>query len=113
MSDDALVSLFQTAVGERNWPYIAVCVIFVSVRIAKLPIVGSHWDKIPRQYRPLIPVGLGVLSGVGEALLVHRSWLPALLFGVFSGLMAIGADQALTKPLTKSEVPPSGEGTKT
>lgn len=111
---------FQTAMGDRNWPYIAACVILLLVRFAKLPLVGAYWDKIPKQYRPLVPVAMGIMSGVGEAVVLHRPWLPALLFGLFSGLTAIGVDQAITKPLAKpaGAVPPAGptasdEGTKT
>lgn len=96
-------NFFQKAVGDRNWPYIATCVILLLVRAAKLPVFGNYWEKIPKQYRPLVPVVMGILSGVGEAALSQRSWLPALLYGVFSGLLAVGADQAITKPLSKSQ----------
>lgn len=98
-------NLFQKAIGDRNWPYIASCVILLIVRAAKLPVFGNYWEKIPKKFRPLVPVVMGVLSGVGEAVLAHRPWLPAVLYGVFSGLLAIGADQAITKPLSKTSLP--------
>lgn len=98
-------TFFQQALGERNWPVIAACVILLLVRGAKLPVFGNYWEKIPKKYRPLIPVAMGVLSGVGEAVLSHRPWLPALVFGLFSGLIAIGVDQAVTKPLAKAAAP--------
>lgn len=98
---------FQKAIGDRNWPLIAACTILALVRLAKLPLAGNYWEKVPKKFRPLIPVVMGVLSGVGESLLMKRPWLPALLFGVFSGLLAIGADQAITKPLTAKPAEPS------
>jgi hypothetical protein len=95
-------SIFQKAIGDRNWPYVASCAILLLVRAAKLPIFGNFWEKIPKRFRPLVPVLLGILSGIGEAVLAQRSLVPALIYGVFSGLFAVGADQAITKPLAKA-----------
>jgi len=98
-------STFETAFSNRNWPLFAACLILLLVRVAKLPIVGNYWEKIPKAYRPSIPVLLGLLSGIGDSLVAGRAWLPAVLYGLMSGLLAMGVDQAakpvkevLTKP---------------
>jgi hypothetical protein len=92
---------FEQALNDHNWPLFAACVILLLVRVAKLPFLGNQWDKIPKEYRPAIPVLLGLLSGIGDSLVAGRAWLPAILYGLMSGLLAMGADQA-AKPVKET-----------
>lgn len=91
-------NLFVQAWGSHNWSIVTAIVILALVRFAKTPIAWSVWQKVPTQYRPWIPVLLGVLSGAGEALVEGKPWIPSVLFGLLAGLATIGIDQAVSKP---------------
>lgn len=91
-------NLFAQAWSAHNWPIVTAIVILALVRFAKTPIVGAVWQKVPTQYRPWIPVVLGMLSGAGEAIVSGKPWIPSVLFGLLAGLTTIGVDQAVTKP---------------
>ena len=91
-------NLFAQAWSTHNWPIVTAIVILALVRFAKTPIAGSVWQKVPAQYRPWIPVALGMLSGAGEAIVSGKPWIPSMFFGLLAGLTTIGVDQAVTKP---------------
>jgi hypothetical protein len=87
----------QAAIEQRAWPVVAAFVIGLLVWLAKTPALGGVWDRVPKAYRFIIPIALGVLSGASEALLRGTSWPVALIFGLFSGLAPIGGDKVLTQ----------------
>lgn len=98
-------TLIITAIQNHQWAVATGAFILILVYLSKLPAFGSQWERIPKKYRPLVVVGLGVLSGVAQALVARQPWLPALLSNAVAALVAIGTDQAATKPLKPAETP--------
>lgn len=95
-------AVLKSAFESSNWLVFSAVLILIGVRVSKLPALGNQWDRIPKRYRPLIPVGLGILSGLCEAIISSKEpWGMALFKGLLSGLLAIGSDQLVTKPFVK------------
>ena len=90
----------STAWQNHQWTVFAALLITGVVGISKLPIAGAFFQKIPTSIQPLVPFGLGFLSGVAKVLLAHEPWPVALLMGFFSGMAAIGAQQVFSKSFT-------------
>jgi len=99
------IDTLLNAWSQHNWPIVSAGIILILVYLAKMPIAGKIWDKVPKQYRPLIPVVLSILSGIGEALFRGTPWVAAILYNLIAGLSTIGVDQATTKPLLSRESP--------
>lgn len=100
------VGILVTAIESHAWPVVAGASILIVVYLFKLPALGELWSRIPRRYRPLVVALLGVLSGVADALVSKRPWLPALLSNLMAAMVAIGTDQTLTKTLGTSPAAP-------
>lgn len=90
------VSVLVQALDVKAWWVIAAWVVVALVYVSKLPLLGNTWEKIPKQYRAYVVLGLGVLSGVAQAVILRQPWLPVLIQGLLSGLLALGTDQAIT-----------------
>lgn len=91
------VSAIVAAVGSKQWVGVAAGLILVT--IYALRGFTTLWDRIPKQYRPAVVAGLGVLSGVAQAIVTGQPWLAALIGGLLSALTAIGTDQVVSKTL--------------
>jgi hypothetical protein len=100
-----LESIIQTMVVSAHgqaWPVFTGAVILLSVYMSKLPMFGAYWDKIPKPYRPGVVAVLGIVYGVAQALMMSQPITPFLVQGLVSALLAIGADQVITKPIKAS-----------
>lgn len=85
------------AIQSHAWPAIVGAVLVVVVYLARLPALQPQWQRLPAVYRPLVPVVLGIVSGVAEALSTHQPWMPALVGGIVSALPALAV--ALPSPV--------------
>jgi hypothetical protein len=90
-------NLLLTAIAAHAWPTVVGCALVLIVYLAKLPAVKAQWERLPAWSRPLLPVLLGLLSGVGEALSTSQPWLPALVGGILAALPALAV--ALPSPV--------------
>lgn len=97
MDPNLLIRAFQ----DHAWPVVAGFLITLFVFCARLPAVAAQWSRVPERLRPLVPVVIGILSGVGESLCTTSHWVAALLGGVISALPAFLAtlpSPTATKP---------------
>ena len=81
--------LLTAAIQAHAWPVVVGLVLVVLVSLGRQPVLRQQWERVPAEYRPLVPVALGLLSGVGEALTQGRPWLVSIVTGVLSGLPAL------------------------
>jgi|SRR5579872_1737108 len=98
-------SVLVAAIGTHQWTLVIALVIGGLVFASKTPLLASWFNKVPMQYRPLVVIALGFLTGVQQALMNHKAWTTALVTGLIAALAAIGGDQAITKaiiPIAKS-----------
>lgn len=89
-------TLLLSAIQSHAWPAVVGCALVLVVYLARLPALAPQWQRLPAAYRPLVPVLLGVASGVAESLSTHQPWLPALVGGIVSALPALAV--ALPSP---------------
>lgn len=84
-------------VTEHKWVGVAAIVIGVVVRLmksdTKIPI------NIPTQYRVWLALGLGIVSGVLEAVATGKAWTPAIVDGLVSAAIAIVGQNAIIDSL--------------
>lgn len=100
-------NLLLQAISSHAWPAVVGAVLVVVVYLAKLPAMAPQWQRLPAGHRPLVPVLLGVLSGVAEALSTHQPWLPALVGGIVSALPALAV--ALPSPVLDAPKPSAAD----
>lgn len=93
---DMDITILLAAISAHAWPVAVGSVLVLLVYLARLPVVATQWQRLPAWSRPLLPVLLGLLSGVGEALSTQQPWLPALVGGLVAALPALLA--ALPSP---------------
>jgi hypothetical protein len=72
-------------------------VLCLIVGSAKLPAFATQWQRLPAWARPLVPVTLALVSGIGEALMQGQKWWIAILVQFGVALPAIG--YALPSPV--------------
>jgi hypothetical protein len=63
--------------------------LVVLVSVGRQPGIRPLWDRLPVAWRPVVPVALGLLAGVGEALATGRPWLVSVLSGLLAGVPAL------------------------
>lgn len=86
------------ALQSQDWRLLGALLVLALVYISK-PI--GLWEKIPKQYQPIVVALVGLLVGVAQAIVTKQSWLVSLINGLTSAAIAIGVDQIqskLTKP---------------
>lgn len=93
----------QKAIDTRAWPIVAAIVIGAIVRFSKTEMAGNLFEKVPRHARVYVPLLLGILSGVGEALLQGVPWTTAIFFGVIAGMLPIGGHEVINAPSKKAK----------
>lgn len=76
-------------------------VLCLLVLAAKLPAFAVQWQRLPVWARPLVPVVLALVSGIGESLVQGQVWWLAVLVQVGAALPAIG--YALPSPTAHLE----------
>lgn len=89
------VSAIVAAIDAKQWWVVAAGLILVAIYVVR-GLTGL-WDRIPYKYRRAVVLGLGILSGVAQAVFTGQPWLPALVGGLLSAVSAIGTDQVLSK----------------
>ena len=89
-------NLLLQAIQSHAWPTVTGCVLLLVVYLARLPALAVQWQRLPPWSRPLVPVALGIVSGVAEALTTGHSWVAALLTQVLAALPALAV--ALPSP---------------
>lgn len=83
------IDALNQAIANHAWAAVAGCVLLILVSIARNPLAAAQWSRIPSLYRPFVPVALGILFGVGEALSTKQPWLPALITNVLAAVPAL------------------------
>ena len=81
--------ILATALQSHAYLVAIGAALVLLVSLGRLPVARPQWERLPTWARPLVPVLLGLLAGVGEALATSRPWLPALVSGVVAGLPAL------------------------
>lgn len=89
-------NLLFSAISDHAWGVVTGCVLLLLVYLARLPALATQWQRIPAAYRPLVPIVVGILSGVAEALTTRQSWVAALVTQVLAALPALAV--ALPSP---------------
>lgn len=89
-------NLLLSAISQHAWPAVVGCVLVLVVYLARLPALAPQWQRLPPWARPLVPIVVGIISGVGEALSTSQPWLPALVGGIVAALPALAV--ALPSP---------------
>lgn len=80
---------------DATWPAVAAAVILVLARAAKSPAIGSPFARVPVRWRPHVVLGLGVISGILEAVVAGTPWGTAIGTGLLSAAAAIAIHGAL------------------
>ena len=83
-------------VSQHRWPLVAALVIGCLVRALKDDITAT--PTLPARWRPVVSIGLGLLSGVGEGL-SGKPWVQALIGGLLAGLLPVSANEVLVEGL--------------
>lgn len=100
-----LANFLLGAIGSKWWVGVVWCVILITIYVLKLPVCGALWKRIPVQAQVIIVAALGVLAGVGQAIIAKQPWLPALMSNLFAALATTGFDQLQSN--LRSGKPPS------
>lgn len=85
------------AFGSGRAILIAAAVITLLVQVFKSPMLGGLTDKIPAEYRAVIPVVLGGVAGMLYSVIAGTPWWEAVYFSIFAGGTAILNHQAVVK----------------
>jgi hypothetical protein len=120
------VSAIASALADQKWTMLAALLIGLVVRLLKEDV--KFLPTIPARWRPLVALGLGVVSGFLLAFQPGVSWQKAFTEGAVASFLAMGghsviiealrggrelgspkADEAPTKPRLPPD-PPSGAG---
>jgi hypothetical protein len=86
-----------SALTSHSPALIVGAVLLILVYAAKLGPVAVQWQRLPAWSRPLLPVLIGILAGVGDALTTGQPWAAALITGVLTSLPALAV--ALPSPV--------------
>ena len=78
-----------SAISQHAWAIVAGIVLLSLVQAARLPAVGAQWQRLPAPWRPYVPILLGILSGVAQALATAQPWVAALVGGIVSAIPAL------------------------
>ena len=100
-----------TAATSHAWPVLTGLILAALVYLAHLPAVAGQLARLPALALPAIPIVLGLISGVAQALRTSQSWGMALLGGALSALPALAIaygpylPSATAKALSRSGSP--------
>jgi len=89
--------LIQLAM-DHKWVAVSALIIGALSRVAKAGKLTALM-KVDARYRPLVVVGLGLASGVLEALMAGTAWPHALLGGLIAACVAMGGHNVLIEAL--------------
>lgn len=74
--------------AREAWIPLVSCVILLLVRALRSPRVPWPLNAIPAHYRPLVAIGLGIVSGVVDRIVNGTPWRAAVLSGLVSAALA-------------------------
>lgn len=94
------IDILIQAISQHAWGVVTGCVLLLIVYAAKLPAIAVQWQRLPAWSRPIVPVALGIVSGVGEALTTRASWTAALIVQVIAAMPALAV--ALPSPVVRT-----------
>lgn len=86
MTDADTITSLLAGLQSNTPALVTGSAILLLVLLGRLPLLRAQWERLPAAYRPLVPAVLGILGGVGEALVSGRPWVAALVSGLVSGL---------------------------
>lgn len=90
------------AIKAHAWPIVAAIVVGFLVRLVKsdkIPI------DVPPRFRPLLAVGLGVVSAICEAVIMGTPVVQAAIGGLASAIAAIGGHDVLIEAIFGGKEP--------
>lgn len=87
-------------IDARAWVPLAAVLVGAIVRLTKM---GPLSERIPPAARPWIALGLGLVSGVLEAVLAGTPAAVAIAGGLISGTLAIAGHDTLVESLRKGK----------
>jgi hypothetical protein len=85
------------AIQAHAWPLVAALVIGFLVRIGKDDV--SSLPTIPKRFRPLVALGLGLVSGACDAIVRGTPWKQALGMGLVSSFLAMGGHDVIIEAI--------------
>jgi hypothetical protein len=85
---------FLDLIAKHEWVGLAAVLIGFAVRLMKEAVRFPPW-AVRARWRPLLAVGLGVLSGALQAASTGTPWRDAMLGGLVSGFVAIAGHEAI------------------
>lgn len=85
---------FLDLIAKHQWVGLAALVIGLMVRLLKEDSTFPPF-AIPARWRPLLAMGLGVVSGVLQAVSTGTRWHDAILGGLVSAFVAIAGHDAI------------------
>lgn len=104
------VSLSEALAGAE-WYAVAAIVLSAFLQAAKRMAPGT-WERIPRQARWLVPVGMAAVGGFVEGYAAGVTWdvalFRALASGFFAGVGAIGSHSVARDIGASTKLPPAG-----
>jgi len=88
-----------TLIMSHQWLALSVVLIGVTVRLLKTERAQRWLVAIPPRYRPLLAVGLGIVSGILEAIAAGTPWIEALLRGLLAAVVAMAGHDVIIEGL--------------
>jgi hypothetical protein len=95
-------SMLAGLVESRQWPMVAAALIWLVVRALKSERIPLD---VPARARPWVALGLGVIAGACESVLLGVPMFDALLAGLGAGLAASGLHESLVESLRHGREP--------
>ncbi len=84
------------AIKAHAWPIVAAVVIGGLVRMVKADTIPIN---VPPRWRPVLALGLGLVSGACDAIIRGTAWQEALGMGLLSSFVAMGGHDVLIEAL--------------
>lgn len=82
-------SQLVTLIESHQYLAAVMAGLLLLVALGKMPVAAPLWSRLPAWVRPLVPVMLGLVASVAQAILDGTPWLSALLSGVVVALPAV------------------------
>lgn len=100
-ADAAFVGDLLAAISSHAWGVATGLSLLALVYFARLPALAAQLKRLPASCLPYLPIALGLISGVAEALVTQRSWVAALVTGALAAIPSVAV--ALPSPLGSTD----------